>query len=355
MKLANYYPDRIVLSYKRANSLTKLQNSFIKTYDKAPPAHVSDKCKENLSKKKSSLDLSMHSRRTLRNSCNSLVFLSQPRTVYTPQKKPIYNFRAAFITLTLPSIQKHTDVELKKCLDLFLQDLRRVYKVQNYVWRSELQDNGNIHFHLLVDKYIYHRIIRKYWLKALRHTGYVKEYQRKFINMSFVEYREYRRQLLKKEPENFHEWNKKIHKAYMYGKETNWLSPNATDIKNVQTMRQIASYVSKYMAKKDRDEGEAPADPPAVPITPERIENFGKVWGRSTSLSQLKYKFPYVYESSKAFIDQLISSGSVYTKVYDWVTIHYFNFQAMPSHLYRHIKNVIFSVARTWNYPQPAT
>lgn len=353
MKLANYYPDKIVISWKRENTFSKLQESYIKKYSKEEIKETPSKSLENLKKVKTSLSLSPASKRSLRNSCNSLVFLSKPRTEYSPQKKPIYNFRAAFITLTLPAVQKHSDVELKKCLDLFLQDLRRVYKVQNYVWRSELQDNGNIHFHILIDKYIYHKIIRNYWLKALRHTGYVKEYQRKFIKMSFVEYRNYRRQLLKKEPENFHEWNKTIHKAYMYGKETDWLSPNATDVKNVHSMRQMASYLSKYMTKKNEEESAASPDLKEVPITAERIAGFGKVWGRSTSLSQLKYKFPYAYESSKDFIDKLISSGSVYTKVYDWVTIHYFNFAEMPERLYRHIRNVIFNVAKTWNYPQP--
>ena len=91
-------------------------------------------------------------------------------------------------------------------------------------------------------------------LKALRHTGYVQEYQRKFINMSFVEYREYRRKELKKEPEKFSRMEQKIHKAYMYGKETDWLSPNATDIKNVQTMRQMASYISPNTWLKRREE-----------------------------------------------------------------------------------------------------
>lgn len=353
MKLANYYPDRIVISWKRENTLSKLQDAFIKKYSKEEVKEISTESLNNLKQIKSSLNLSDTSKRTLRNSCNSLVFLSKPRTEYSPQKKPIYNFRAAFITLTLPAKQKHSDVELKKCLDLFLQDLRRVYKVKNYVWRSELQDNGNIHFHILIDKYIYHKIIRNYWLKALRHTDYVKEYQRKFINMSFVEYRNYRRQLLKKEPENFHEWNKTIHKAYMYGKETDWLSPNATDVKNVHSMRQMASYLSKYMSKKEEEEKTEVRENIPVPITAERIAEFGKVWGRSTSLSQLKYKFPYAYESSKDFIDKLISSGSVYTKVYDWVTIHYFQFAEMPQHLYRHIRNVIFNVAKTWSYPQP--
>lgn len=353
MKLANYYPDRIVISWKRENTLSKLQKSYIKKYSKEEVKEISTESLNNLKKIKSSLNLSDASKRTLRNSCNSLVFLSKPRTEYSPQKKPIYNFRAAFITLTLPAKQNHSDVELKKCLDLFLQDLRRVYKVKNYVWRSELQDNGNIHFHILIDKYIYHKIIRNYWLKALRHTGYVQEYQRKFINMSFVEYRNYRRQLLKKEPENFHEWNKTIHKAYMYGKETDWLSPNATDIKNVHSMRQMASYLSKYMTKKEDEEKTEIQENIPVPITAERIADFGKVWGRSTSLSQLKYKFPYAYDSSKDFIEKLISSGSVYTKVYDWVTIHYFQFAEMPSSLYSHIRNVIFNVAKTWNYPQP--
>ena len=351
MLVANYYPNRITVTSKRSRTHTQFVDTWLNRYHKIKNSEAPADQPENLKKKKSTLNLSSNSVAALRNSVNSLVFLSQPRTVYTPAKKPIYNFRASFVTLTLPAQQAHTDVELKKCLDLFLQDIRRAYNVKNYVWRSELQNNGNIHFHLVFDVYIYHKIIRRYWLKALRHTGYVQAYQKKFFNMPFTEYKK-----LRFTPKAIQQYgaailHKKVVKAYAYGKRTKWLSPNCTDVKSVHNVNQMSAYVSKYLAKEAKNIPAIVGDPPLYTPSADRVRNFGKVWGRSTSLSRLKYIFPFALDSAKPFIDALVAAKCVYTQVYEYATIHYFNFKAMPPALYRHIHKVIFNVAKTWEYP----
>lgn len=351
MMQANYYPNRITVTHKRERTHTQFINSWLQRYHKDPTYKKEGTLPENLQKAKSTLDLSANSVRELRNSVNSLVFLSPGRTVFSPNKKPIYNFRASFVTLTLPSKQKHTDVEIKKCLDLFLQDLRRLYKVQNYVWRSELQKNGNIHFHLVFDKYIYHRIIRNYWLKALRNTGYVQEYQKKFLGMSFIEYKKLRFTNQAIAHYGVQELHKRVVKAYAFGKRTSWLSPNCTDVKNVYNVNQMSAYVSKYLAKEARKLSPGEEGTPEYKPTEERVATFGKVWGRSTSLSRLKYKFPFALDSAQPFIDALEGAKCVIKKVYDYATIYYFDFKKMPQELYAHIHKVIFNVARTWNYP----
>lgn len=351
MRQANYYPDRLVISWKRNNTLSKMQDAYTKRYGSRSLAPAVENSASNLSKTKSSLSLSTNSVRNLRESVNSLVFLSKPRTIFTPSGKNIYNFRASFITLTLPAAQKHTDVELKKCLDLFLQDLRRVYNVNNYVWRSELQKNGNIHFHLVIDVYIHHKIIRNYWLKALRNTGYVQDYQKKFYNMPFVDYRNFRLKNLAKPPQDFKAWNKKIVAAYAYGKRTSWLSPNCTDVKSVFNVNQMAAYVSKYMAKEAKKNKGASTENQGYIASMDRVESFGKVWGRSTSLSKLKYNFPFALDDVKPFIQKLIKCGAVFHKVFDWVEVYYFRFDKMPSYLYKRIAHHIFGVAKTWSYP----
>lgn len=351
MQVANIYPNRITITHQRVSTYSERFDKYINSkYGIAAPKK-DDTSTENLKKKKSSLNLSKNSIRELRNSVNSIIFLSKPRTVYTPSKKAIYNFRGSLVTLTLPSEQYTTDVELKKCLDLFLQDIRRAYKVKNYIWRSELQDNGNIHFHIVLDKYIYHKVIRNYWLKALRHTSYVSSYQKKFINMSFHDYKMLRLNDARMSSRPEAESHKLIVRAYAYGKRTKWLLPNCTDVKSIYNVNQMSAYVSKYLAKETRKLPEGAEYVPEYIPTEERIATFGKVWGRSTSLSRLKYKFPLVLESVEDFIAALKSSGSVFTKVYDYATVHYFNFKKMPDVLFQRIKRNIFNVALTWEYP----
>lgn len=351
MKVANYYPDRITVTERREYTYTDKIDSWLNRYHKKESPAQNLKQLENLEKGKSTLDLSPSSVRSLRNSVNSLVFLSKPRTITRKNRNPIYNFRASFITLTLPSSQSHSDTEIKKCLNLFLTDLRRVYGLQNYVWRSELQENGNIHFHLVIDIYIHHKIIRNYWLKALRHTGYVQEYQKRFRNLTFKQYFDIRLKGSWSKNQTFEDFRAQCVKAYAYGRRTDWLSPNCADVRSIFNVNQISAYVSKYMAKETKQKNGLDNSPKSPEEVPDRIKNFGKIWGRSNSLSGLKYIFPLVLDSAQPFIKALQESGSVITKVYDYATIHYFNFKKMPQRLYLHLHRKIMELATTWDYP----
>jgi hypothetical protein len=85
-----------------------------------------------------------------------------------------------FVTLTLPSQQIHGDNDLKEVLlhpflDWLKQSSEEYYKrggnrgkqkgfdVKGFFWRAEPQKNGNIHFHVLVDRYIPWDRIREKW------------------------------------------------------------------------------------------------------------------------------------------------------------------------------------------------
>lgn len=77
-----------------------------------------------------------------------------------------------FITLTLTEEQKHNDKEVKRLLlNLFLIKMKRLGIIA-YVCKSEKQKNGNIHFHLIMDKFIDKEVIRKAWLQSLRRGQY---------------------------------------------------------------------------------------------------------------------------------------------------------------------------------------
>jgi len=110
-------------------------------------------------------EMSKKARKRIRNAINWLTVLSSKRNAKISQDRYIYNFQISFVTLTLPSKQMHSHQEIKsQCLNRFLTEMRRKFGVQNYVWKLELQKNGNAHFHLTFDKFVHYRAIRYYWL-----------------------------------------------------------------------------------------------------------------------------------------------------------------------------------------------
>jgi hypothetical protein len=133
-----------------------------------------------------------------------------------------------FITLTLSSRQVHCDKTIKReCLNHFLIYLKRHYGAVNYIWKAELQKNGNIHYHIITDKYIPHQELRELWNMAQNRLSYVDMFEQ--------------------------------HR-----------NPNSTDIHSLKRVRNVMSYVGKYMSKSVTER----------PIC-------GHVWGRSDNLQLL--------------------------------------------------------------------
>ena len=86
-----------------------------------------------------------------------------------------------FITLTLSAPQAHTDKDIKqKMLNQFLTKLKRKYGLKNYLWIAETQGNGNIHFHIITNTNIHHKLIRDTWNKIQNNYGYIDRFEKKF-------------------------------------------------------------------------------------------------------------------------------------------------------------------------------
>ena len=125
---------------------------------------VSDKSKKNLQKDKLKGTLL---KSTIKKITNQLTtWLSSINTYNSlPNVKKIHKkYYPVFITLTLSSIQKHSDNFIKRyMLGAFIKSIKLNYGVKYYYWRAEKQKNGNIHFHLIVDKYIDYNSLRQKW------------------------------------------------------------------------------------------------------------------------------------------------------------------------------------------------
>lgn len=88
-----------------------------------------------------------------------------------------HSIYSTFATMTLPSAQVHDDNEIKrKILMPFIQSLKRDFGLEHYFWKAEPQENGRIHFHMLIDRYIDREQFSHWWDRACEQLGYVSRY-----------------------------------------------------------------------------------------------------------------------------------------------------------------------------------
>lgn len=96
--------------------------------------------------------------------------------VYQGAGKPKHS-HLVFATLTLPSGQVHGDNEIKRSVLMpFLQQLKRLHGVEQYFWSAEPQENGNVHFHCLFDRWISCESLDQLWNSATDNLGYFGRY-----------------------------------------------------------------------------------------------------------------------------------------------------------------------------------
>ncbi len=262
--------------------------------------------------------ISPNSKKNIESKCLWLYRLAKSRTIWSYSGKPIYNFRAGFLTFTLPSEQRHpTSVILKECWERLLTQFRNVLKMQNYVWKLEFQKNGNVHFHLLTDTYIDFHYSRRAWNIILERLGYVSAYASTFSALSFAEYRN------RVDPQGIQDV-KALASRYAQGKRSNWMNPNSVDVRNVTNDRAISYYLSKYIAKESTPGGNANFDNEA--------NSFGlrlAFWSRSLSrcqavampLEYFDFNIENVYEDI----------GGFFKCVFDWCRVYYFSIKEMSN------------------------
>lgn len=98
------------------------------------------------------------------------------RKKYKPKWAPGRAY-PVFLTLTLPASQAHDDREIhRRVLMPYIQRLRRSYGIENYFWRAEAQENGNLHYHLLIDRFVAKELLQADWNRALSALGYVERF-----------------------------------------------------------------------------------------------------------------------------------------------------------------------------------
>lgn len=221
-------------------------------------------------------EISRKAERRISQAIDWLLWLTDEKEFLNRKTKRLVRFKLNFVTLTLASRQIHSDNEIKsKLLNNFLTVARQKWGCVHYVWRAEAQKNGNIHFHIVFDKFIPWNEIRNSWNRIQNILGYVDRFKAK------------------------------------HGNKT----PNSTDIHSIYKLRNIAAYLGKYIAKN----------------SPHRLIG-GKLWGLSQSLSRMRSaqvmadgqvwdEFLHLKETFSQKVKDERYFSCIYTKVNDWCKV----------------------------------
>jgi hypothetical protein len=164
--------------------------------------------------------------------CDILLQLSPPKTVWNPITQKQCTFRLTFLTLTVSAAEAISAKEgYKMGLAPFLDWLRKKGSTE-YIWKAELQKRGQLHYHITTNQFIRYDDIKNKWNALQRIAGWTEGF---------------------------------------YKREGHY-HPNSTDIHAVRNVKRLDLYLAKYMAKGDPSKS---------------IE--GKVWGCSRSLMGKRY------------------------------------------------------------------
>jgi|SRR5659263_416772 len=239
--------------------------------------------------------------------------LARNKTVQTSSGKVLYSFKMNFITLTIPSIQRHeTAIITKECLNQFLTECKHNFNLQNYVWRLEFQKNGNAHYHIATDTFISYEDAKLIWNRCLNKLGYIDDYQEKFSGMSFEKYREMY-------SENGVVPFETLRARYGRGCATKWDSPNTVDVRAVSNAKNIAFYIAKYITKNSQQGLNT------IVLAREPETTNLRLWFCSRSLSALDKIELFCDEWNELAEKCLSALDNVKRYIFDYCSVWYFN------------------------------
>lgn len=219
--------------------------------------------------------LSAQSKKKLNRAITYMCHLAKPQKIKGVRYAGLMDFKISFVTLTLSSSQLHSDNDIKKhCLLPFLDWCKKVYNTKRFIWKAERQKNGNIHFHLLFDKFVPYQHIREKWNKHQNSLLYIDNY----INNSSVSLP-----------------YASLGAAYK--------QINSTDVHSVRKISDLHRYLSKYFLKSSNS-------------YKQRIKR------NKSHLPKLYTKgLITVSNGAKLFLKNVVNSGRIWSCSYDLANI----------------------------------
>lgn len=222
--------------------------------------------------------VSKHSIRKIRLAVQWLVALAKTKQVRCPNTNKTFHYRAGLATVSLPTgcENVHEAFFRDTLLTSLLDAMKYRFDLKNYIWKIEKQKRGTLHVHITLDQFIPYDWLNDQWCKILDKHGLLEEYRSRFSAMSRADYVKHR---LSTDSDNYSKffpshlaYIKSLIRAYKAGTSNNWSRPNCTDIHAIKNVKNLASYMVKYLSK-----------------DPGLSEGFkGRYWACSHSLSKLR-------------------------------------------------------------------
>jgi len=241
---------------------------------------------------------------------NYMVWMVPRRKYFTTADGRAGNYFLSFITLTLSSDQIHSDYEIKQhCLEPFLNEMRKRWKISNYIWRAEKQANGNLHFHIVSDRFIWWSDLRNSWNFYQEKLGYISRYRdsQKAWHAGGFKIRESLEA----------RWSRPNQiKAYKSGQLNDWNSPNSTDVHSLKTVNSVRSYICKYITKSE-----------------DRQNISGRLWSCSSELSNIPGSREYADGYISDELDRLQKPGICSVYKGDYYTVIFFTRKILQDNL----------------------
>lgn len=182
-------------------------------YYSLPTSNFS-RSKNMFSVKTYSGEMKSHAQKRVRQKIDLLLQISPPQWIDNPVTGKRFEHTLSFITLTISGKSRRLEASEgnKILLEPFLHQMRRKYSLQHYIWKAEFQKSGQLHYHIITPSFIEHYHIKNEWNRILSKNQLIPEY--------------------------FMENNKE---------------PNSTDIHATYKVRDLASYLTKYISKGNAD------------------------------------------------------------------------------------------------------
>lgn len=186
---------------------------------------------------------------------NLLVQGTRRRWISNPVNGRMMLHQLSFITLTVTDRAGLLDgkTAYKNLLSHFLSWLRKTKGVTSYIWKAELQENGQIHYHITCPDFIHYKEIRAKWNELQKKAGYLDAYFKEFGH-----------------------WD-----------------PNSTDIHSAKVVKDMAAYLVKEITKTMQNE----------------LCLGGKVWDCSEQLSKGKYFSVEMKQDQFTYLESAVEEG----------------------------------------------
>ncbi len=196
--------------------------------------------------------LTQGAKKRLVKAVNLMVAGTRLRWIFNPINKRQQLHQLSFVTLTVSNAANlDGKTAYKLLLSHFLSWMRKTKGITTYIWKAELQERGQIHYHITCPDFVHYKEIRAKWNELQQKAGLLDAY--------FEEHGHY--------------------------------DPNSTDIHSAKKVRDMAAYMVKEIAKNCQNH--------------EAIG--GKVWDCSANLSEAKYFSVEMKQSQFDFLEAAVN------------------------------------------------